>query len=142
MSLRRTLLKLLALTGLPAALRSAGAREPSAAAERMLRAIEADFRDTRASTGIAAPGPALRRALLLVPRERFVPPRASPAEATGRVLVRDVYRGRNMQGVRPGEIKKLLVLEQLPKPVSFSGMPFSFAYSCTSAAFVSAMSLE
>lgn len=73
MPLRRTLLKLLALTGLHGALRPAAARDPSAAAERMLRAIEADFRDTRASTGIAAPSPALRRALLAVPRERFVP---------------------------------------------------------------------
>jgi hypothetical protein len=56
------------------------------------------------------------------PRERVIPPRSSPDEATGRVLVSDVYRGRNLQGIRPGEIKKLLVLEQLPKPVNFSGM--------------------
>ena len=29
-------------------------------------------------------------------------------------------RGRNMAGIRPGEIKKLLVLEQLPRPANFS----------------------
>ncbi len=56
------------------------------------------------------------------PRERVIAPRSDPSQATGRVFVRDVYRGRNMEGVRPGEIKKLLVLEQLPKPVNFSGM--------------------
>ena len=33
----------------------------------------------------------------------------------------NIYHGRNMAGVKPGEIKKLLVLEQLPKPVNFSG---------------------
>ena len=73
MPLRRTLLQLLALTGLAGAVKPAAARETTAAAARMLRAIEADFRDTAASTGIAAPSPALRRALLNVPRERFVP---------------------------------------------------------------------
>jgi len=32
--------------------------------------------------------------------------------------------GRNMVGVKRGEIKELLVLEQLPKPVNFSGGPW------------------
>jgi hypothetical protein len=59
----------------------------------------------------------------LVPRnrERVIPPRIDPAKATGRLVLADVYQGRNMAGVRRGEIKKLLVLEQLPKPISFSG---------------------
>ena len=73
MSMRRTVLKALTFAGLPAAA-AALAREAQAPAERMLRAIEADFRDTAASTGVAAPGAGLRRALLAVPRERFVPP--------------------------------------------------------------------
>jgi hypothetical protein len=33
----------------------------------------------------------------------------------------DAYRGRNMAGIRPGEIRKLLVLESLPKPINFTG---------------------
>jgi cytochrome c553 len=37
------------------------------------------------------------------------------------MMLADVYSGRNMEGIRPGEIKKLLVLEILPKPVNFSG---------------------
>ncbi|NLF73101.1 MAG: hypothetical protein GX575_29035 [Candidatus Anammoximicrobium sp.] len=56
------------------------------------------------------------------PRERIVPPRSNPGETTGRLVLSDVYHGRHLNGVRPGEIKKLLVLEQLPKPASFSGM--------------------
>lgn len=56
------------------------------------------------------------------PRERVVPPRTDPSATTGRLVVADVHHGRNMQGVRPGEIKRLLVLEQLPKPVNFSGV--------------------
>jgi hypothetical protein len=55
-------------------------------------------------------------------REPVIPPRSHPGRTTGHVVLRDLYQGRNMQGIRPGEIKKLLVLEQLPKPVNFSGM--------------------
>ena len=40
---------------------------------------------------------------------------------SGRLVLSDIYAGRNMEGVQPGDIKKLLVLEQLPKPVNFSG---------------------
>ncbi len=56
------------------------------------------------------------------PRERVIPPRSNPGETTGRLVLSNVYHGRNLSGIRPGEIKKFLVLEQLPKPVSFSGM--------------------
>ena len=37
------------------------------------------------------------------------------------MLLTNVYSGRSMEGVEPGQIKKLLVLEILPKPVNFSG---------------------
>ena len=59
----------------------------------------------------------------LVPRrrERVIPPRVNLAQETGRLALADIYKGRNMDGVERGEIKKLLVLEQLPKPISFSG---------------------
>ena len=55
------------------------------------------------------------------PRERVISPRVDVAQATGRLFLADIYYGRNMAGVRRGEIKKLLVLEQLPMPVHFSG---------------------
>jgi len=55
------------------------------------------------------------------PRERVIAPRVDVSQATGRLFLADIYYGRNMLGVRRGEIKKLLVLEQLPMPVHFSG---------------------
>jgi hypothetical protein len=61
------------------------------------------------------------RPLVARPRE---PTRASPIQRdqpTGRVVLSNIYEGRNMGGVRPGQITKLLVLEQLPKPINFSG---------------------
>ena len=61
------------------------------------------------------------RPLRTRPREPVIPPRVDLARQTGRLVLGDVYKGRNMSGLRRGEIKKLLVLEQLPKPISFSG---------------------
>lgn len=63
------------------------------------------------------------RPVLVRPRERLIPPRVNPRRATGRLVLADVHLGRNMEGVAPGEVKKLLVLELLPKPVNFSGGP-------------------
>lgn len=54
-------------------------------------------------------------------RERVIPARVDLAKATGRLVLADVHIGRNMEGVRPGEIKKLLVVESLPKPINFTG---------------------
>lgn len=53
-------------------------------------------------------------------RERVIPCRVSADEPTGRLVLSDVYAGRNMEGIRRGQIKKLLVLEQLPRPANFS----------------------
>ncbi len=55
------------------------------------------------------------------PREPLLTPRVDLSRQTGELVLEDIYTGRNMAGVRRGEIKKLLVLEQLPKPVNFSG---------------------
>jgi len=55
------------------------------------------------------------------PREPVIAPRVDWSRPTGRLILADVTHGRNMGGVRPGEIKKLLVLETLPKPANFSG---------------------
>jgi hypothetical protein len=62
------------------------------------------------------PRPVMARA-----REPVLADRTQPALPTGRMVVADVYHGRNLPGVQRGEIKKLLVLEVLPKPVNFSG---------------------
>ena len=73
------------------------------------------------------------RPLCARPRERVIPPRSDPREATGRLILQDVYAGRRMEGVRRGEIKKLLVLESLPKPINDSGKmpPMSFGGTYT-----------
>ncbi|MHC4181490.1 MAG: HzsA-related protein, partial [Planctomycetota bacterium] len=66
-------------------------------------------------------------------RERIIRPRANARQATGRLILKDVYVGRRMEGVRRGEIKKLLVLETLPKPINYSGKmpPMSFGGTYT-----------
>jgi len=61
------------------------------------------------------------RPLRARPRERVIAPRVDSASSTGRLILADVTRGRNMAGVQPGDIKKLLVLESLPKPINHSG---------------------
>ncbi|UCD48750.1 MAG: hypothetical protein JSW27_14595 [Phycisphaerales bacterium] len=65
--------------------------------------------------------------------ERTIPPRVAPRETTGRLVVSDIYNGRNMEGIRPGEIKKLLVLESLPMPIHYTGGmdPISFGGTFT-----------
>ena len=62
------------------------------------------------------------------PRERIIASNTRANQETGSVILSDVYRGRNMKGVAPGDIKRLLVLEILPKPANiFSGMePLSY----------------
>jgi hypothetical protein len=57
------------------------------------------------------------------PRERVIPARVDLEKTAGHLVLTNVYRGRNMEGVRPGEIKRLLVLEDLPKPVSYYSLP-------------------
>ena len=61
------------------------------------------------------------RPLLPHPREMQIPARIKPEQTTGVLACMDVYQGRNMEGVKPGEIKKLLVLESLPKPINYTG---------------------
>lgn len=52
-------------------------------------------------------------------RERVVPPRIDLSKPTGTLILDDIYVGRNMEGVEKGQIKKLLVLETLPKPLNY-----------------------
>ena len=71
------------------------------------------------------------RPLLSRPREPAIPSRVSLGETTGRLVLSDVYLGRRMEGVRRGEIKKLLVLESLPKPFNESGKMPPMSYGGT-----------
>jgi hypothetical protein len=55
------------------------------------------------------------------PLELVLPSKSTLSEKTGRLILADVYQGRNLTGVERGEIKKLLVLESLPKPINYTG---------------------
>jgi hypothetical protein len=59
----------------------------------------------------------------LVPRARepVIASRINLDKPSGTMVLADVNHGRNMPGVKPGEIRKLLVYAQLPMPVHFSG---------------------
>ncbi len=61
------------------------------------------------------------RPLVARPREHRIPDRTKLGEATGRLVLADIYNGRNMGGIERGEIKKLLVLESLPMPIHYTG---------------------
>ena len=78
------------------------------------------------------------------PRERIIPARVDLAEETGKLVLEDIYKGRNMAGVKRGSIKKLLVLQQLPKPVNFSGgmEPLTIGGSFTLAEIVGEVPVE
>jgi hypothetical protein len=73
------------------------------------------------------------RPVIVRDAEPVIPARSDTTRATGRYLLNDIYVGRNMEGVQRGEIKKLLVLESLPKPVNFTGGmdPLSYAGTFT-----------
>ena len=64
-------------------------------------------------------------------REAVLADRAQPTMATGTMLLMDTRLGRNMAGVGKEEIKQLLVLETLPKPINFTGGMEPLSYGGT-----------
>ena len=62
------------------------------------------------------PSPIIKRTV-----ERATSPRLDMTRSTGTLILSDIYSGHNMQGVERGAIRKLLILEDLPKPVNFHG---------------------
>ena len=72
--------------------------------------------DRKAGYWIHEPRPVLPQA-----PAKIIPDRTDPSKATGKLILANVLEGRNMSGVKPGEIRKLLVLESLPKPVNYTG---------------------
>ena len=55
------------------------------------------------------------------PREHIIPTRTNLRKTTGTLVLGDIYHGRKMAKLKRGSIKKLLVLQQLPKPINHSG---------------------
>ncbi|MCX5683202.1 MAG: polysaccharide lyase family protein, partial [Planctomycetota bacterium] len=82
--------------------------------------------DRKAGLWLHEPRPVMPR-----PHEPDVADKSNPAEATGRLMLIDVTKGRNMAGVQPGEVKKLLILESLPKPINFTGGMEPLSYGGT-----------
>jgi len=72
---------------------------------------------------VQSPRPVLARA-----REKVIAARSRPGSPTGRQVMIDIYDSRGMKGVKRGEIKKLLVIETLAKPVNFSGGPDTLSW--------------
>ena len=74
------------------------------------------------------PRPVIRRQ-----REQLVPDQVEWSRETGQLMLVDIYQGRNMEGIERGDIKKLLILETLPKPINFTGGmdPLTYAGSFT-----------
>ena len=61
------------------------------------------------------------RALRPRAKEPVMANRTDMEKATGQFMVTDVYESRNMKGVKRGTIKKLLIMEDLPKSASRHG---------------------
>ncbi len=71
------------------------------------------------------------RPLVPRPREAIIPERINPQAPTGKLILSDIYEGRNMTGIKRGEIKKLLVLETLPMPIHYTGGMDPISYGGT-----------
>jgi Hydrazine synthase alpha subunit middle domain len=82
--------------------------------------------DVQAGMHLHEPRPLASR-----PREPVIAEHADPKSATGHLILADIYEGRNMAGVRRGEIKKLLVLETLPMPIHYTGGMDPISYGGT-----------
>ncbi|MCP4375731.1 MAG: hypothetical protein GY794_06090 [bacterium] len=64
-------------------------------------------------------------------RERIIPDRVDLSQTSGTLILTDVTVGRNMGGVKKGQIKKLLILESLPKPINYTGSMEPMSYGGT-----------
>lgn len=84
--------------------------------------------ENEASAGIWCHEP---RPLAARPREATAIDRVNPASATGTMLLMDAHLGRRMDGVAKGEIKQLLVMESLPKPINYTGGMEPLSYGGT-----------
>jgi hypothetical protein len=67
-------------------------------------------------------------------REKVIPHAIDLSKDYATLMLNNAYIGRNMKGIKPGAIKKLLIMEDLPKPVNFHGggsRPISHGVSST-----------
>jgi hypothetical protein len=70
---------------------------------------------------IVAPHPPVHR----------IPPRSDLTKDSGEFIIADIYEGRYMDGVKRGEIRDLLIIEELPKPIHHNGHTEPLCYNGT-----------
>ena len=61
------------------------------------------------------------RPLMPRKRERILADRTDLKSKTGEFYLENVMISRSLDGVKPGTIKKLMVMESLPKPINYTG---------------------
>ena len=71
------------------------------------------------------------RPLMPRPRERILADRTDLTSKTGEFYLENVMISRSLDGVKPGTIKKLMVMETLPKPVNYTGGMDPLSYGGT-----------
>jgi len=61
------------------------------------------------------------RPVIVRRQEPLLADKTDSIKATGTLFLEDIYEGRQMREVKRGTIKKLMVMESLPKPINFTG---------------------
>ena len=84
------------------------------------------------------------RPLMPHPRERVLADRTDLKSKTGEFYLENVMISRSMGGVKPGTIKKLMVMETLPKPVNYTGGmdPLSYGGTFTLSRYLGTVPVE
>ena len=83
-----------------------------AGTEKTLFSLPAEFKDC----DLQEPRPLLPRA-----REPLIADKTDLSQPEGVFFLENVYEGRQMADVEKGSVKKLMILESLPKPINFTG---------------------
>ena len=71
------------------------------------------------------------RPLMPHARERILADRTDLSSKTGEFYLENVMVSRSLDGVKPGTIKKLMVMESLPKPINYTGGMDPLSYGGT-----------
>ena len=77
-------------------------------------------------------------------RERILADRTDLTSKTGEFYLENVMISRSLQGVKPGTIKKLMVMESLPKPINYTGGmdPLTYGGSFTLTRYLGTVPVE
>ena len=84
------------------------------------------------------------RPLMPRPRERILADRTDLKSKTGEFYLENVMISRSLDGVKPGTIKKLMIMESLPKPINYTGGmdPLTYGGSFTLTRYLGTVPVE